>query len=87
MELATVTVEGEDFVPEVEKPMTKTEAYEWIKRIRENLRMAEQDIYKGGDTQEFINAIMDAQGSCGELLAAVEEPPYGGEARGIRGLR
>lgn len=76
--------------PEVEKPMTKTEAYEWIKRVREDLRDAEDLIYKGRATmtrEMLVQSLLDASGAIGELLGAVEDTPSGDAGRGINGIK
>jgi hypothetical protein len=61
-----------------DRPMTKGEAREWLRRIREDVRDAERALIDG-DLDGLRGAMEDASGSAGELMTACDE-------RGVRGL-
>lgn len=59
-------------------PMTKTEAYSWVKRSREGLRDADASLYKG-TADQVREALMETIGAATMLLDALEN-------QGIKGL-
>lgn len=62
---------------ETVEPMTKMEAYRWIKRMRTDVREAERQVYKGGDADDLHDLLTDIIGSANEVLEALE-------TRGVR---
>jgi hypothetical protein len=65
-----------------EKPMTKTEAREWLKRVREGVRWAE-DALKSGDAQDLVNAVNDISGAACMIETALNDDYIG---QGIKGM-
>lgn len=55
-----------------EKPMTKTEAYEWIKRARQGLRDMEAAIAQG-DEQLLREGLLEATAAPCEVEAAIDD--------------
>lgn len=62
-----------------DRPMTKAEVREWLRRIREDVRDAERALAEG-DLGGVRAAMEDASGSAGEVQTACDE-------RGVRGLK
>jgi hypothetical protein len=58
-----------------EQPMTKSEAVEWIRRTRQDLRDAERALQSGSQAH-LLSAVRDAGGCMGELEAALSGPGY-----------
>lgn len=78
LQLAEYTVETtQELVETVEAPMTKTEAYEWVKRARSALRDADEIIYKNNGDLEFV--IEEAICSLAEIQGALAH-------QGIKGV-
>lgn len=64
--------------------MTKTEARDWLKRLREDVRDAEIAL-KNNDLANLVEALMDAGGAA-EHLRSCALGEIGTDCAGIRGM-
>lgn len=64
--------------------MTKTEAREWLRRIREDVRDAEQAL-RNNDAEAFFLAVQDGGPAFATLEYAIDD--RNGDAQGIGTLR
>jgi hypothetical protein len=63
--------------------MTKTEARDWLKRIREDVRGMEQAL-RENNAQALLDYAQDASGSAGEIETALVDDIIG---TGVAGMR